>query len=196
MSASETELKHHVSRAISSVYEVAKETPLERLVIPGMEGVDLWVKREDLQAIHAYKIRGAYYAIKTAIAENQHLKTIVTASAGNHAQGVALSARVLGIKADIFMPLTTPYVKQNAVRLQGVLKPDADTEAVLTVLNHRQRNDGGADFMPVNRAIYNSSTYAGVNTNKFEIANNIEGYQNLDTNAQSLRLKKRASDIE
>ncbi len=86
--------------------------------------------------------------------------------------------------------------QQNAVRLQGVLKPDADTEAVLTVLNHRQRNDGGADFMPVNRAIYNSSTYAGVNTNKFEIANNIEGYQNLDTNAQSLRLKKRASDIE
>jgi iron complex outermembrane receptor protein len=84
--------------------------------------------------------------------------------------------------------------QQNAVRLQGVLRPDASTEAVLTVLNHRQRNDGGSDYMPVNRATYN--TYAGVNTGKFEIANNIEGYQNLDTNAQSLRLKKRTSDTE
>lgn len=84
--------------------------------------------------------------------------------------------------------------EQNAVRLQGVLKPDADTEAVLTVLHHRQRNDGGSDAMPVNRATYN--TYAGVNTGKFEIANNIEGYQNLDTDARSLRLKKRTSDIE
>ena len=84
--------------------------------------------------------------------------------------------------------------EQNAVRLQGVLKPDADTEAVLTVLHHRQRNDGGSDYLPVSRTTYN--TYAGVNTGKFEIANNIEGYQNLDTDAQSLRLKKRASGVE
>lgn len=84
--------------------------------------------------------------------------------------------------------------EQNAVRLQGVLKPDADTEAVLTVLHHRQRNDGGSDYLPVNRSTYN--TAAGVNTGKFEIANNIEGYQNLDTDAQSLRLKKRASGVE
>lgn len=84
--------------------------------------------------------------------------------------------------------------EQNAVRLQGVLKPDADTEAVLTVLHHRQRNDGGSDYLPVNRSTYNTAT--GVNTGKFEIANNIEGYQNLDTDAQSLRLKKRASGVE
>jgi iron complex outermembrane receptor protein len=84
--------------------------------------------------------------------------------------------------------------EQNAVRMQGVLKPDADTEAVLTVLHHRQRNDGGSDYLPVNRATYNAA--AGMNTGKFEIANNIEGYQNLDTDAQSLRLKKRASGVE
>lgn len=84
--------------------------------------------------------------------------------------------------------------EQNAVRLQGVLKPDADTEAVLTVSHHRQRNDGGSDYQPVNRSTYNTAT--GVNTGKFEIANNIEGYQNLDTDAQSLRLKKRASGLE
>jgi outer membrane receptor protein involved in Fe transport len=65
---------------------------------------------------------------------------------------------------------------------------------VLTVLHHRQRNDGGSDYLPVNRSIYN--TAAGVNTGKFEIANNIEGYQNLDTDAQSLRLKKRVTGVE
>ncbi len=84
--------------------------------------------------------------------------------------------------------------EQNAVRLQGVLRPDADTEALLTVLHHSQRNDGGSDYLPVSRATYN--TFAGVNIGKFEIANNIEGYQNLDTNAQSLRLKKRTSGVE
>jgi outer membrane receptor protein involved in Fe transport len=83
---------------------------------------------------------------------------------------------------------------QNAIRLQGVLRPDAETEAVFTVMHHRQRNDGGSDYMPVSRATYN--TLAGVNTGKFEIANNIEGYQNLDTDAQSLRLKKLASGVE
>ena len=84
--------------------------------------------------------------------------------------------------------------EQNAVRLQGVLRPDADTEALLTVLHHRQRNDGGADYLPVSRSTYN--TIAGVNTSKFEIANNIEGFQDQDTDAQSLRLKKRASGVE
>jgi outer membrane receptor protein involved in Fe transport len=84
--------------------------------------------------------------------------------------------------------------EQNAIRLQGVLKPDVDTEAVLTVLQHRQRNDGGSDYLPVNRATYN--TFSGVNTNKFEIANNTEGFQNLNTDAQSLRLKKRTSGVE
>lgn len=84
--------------------------------------------------------------------------------------------------------------EQNAVRLQGVLRPDADTEALLTVLHHRQRNDGGADYLPVSRSTYN--TFAGVNTSKFEIANDIEGFQDLDTDAQSLRLKRRASGVE
>jgi iron complex outermembrane receptor protein len=84
--------------------------------------------------------------------------------------------------------------QQNAVRLQGVLRPDADTEALLTVLHHSQRNNGGSDYLPVNRATY--KTYSGVSTGNFEIAKNIEGYQNLDTDAQSLRLKKRTSGVE
>jgi len=84
--------------------------------------------------------------------------------------------------------------KQNSVRLQGVLRPDVGTEAVVTILHNSQRNDGGSDYLPVNRANYNS--FAGVTTDKFEIANNIEGYQNLDTDAQSVRFKKLTQGLE
>lgn len=82
----------------------------------------------------------------------------------------------------------------NAARVQGLLTPDADTQWLLTVVNQRQRNRGGSDYLPVNRADYDA--FAGVTTDDFEISNNIEGFQNLDTDAQSLRYKKRLEAVE
>ncbi len=127
----------------------------------------------------------------------QNARTIFSV-AGPVSEVLSVGLSVLDERGESFIKNVTLGKRsdreQNAVRLQGVLRPDPDTEALLTVLHHRQRNDGGADYLPVSRSTYN--THAGVNTSKFEIANNIEGYQNLDTDAQSLRLKKRASGVE
>ena len=101
------------------VYDVAEVTPLvaaprlsERLDNP------VWMKREDLQPVHSFKNRGAYNKISGLSAE-QLKSGIIAASAGNHAQGVALAARKLGIRALIVMPQTTPSIKIEAVRNFG-----------------------------------------------------------------------------
>ncbi len=99
------------------VYAVGDPTPLEQLPIAAYD-FEVWAKREDLGPIKAYKWRGAYNAMASLTGE-QRAKGIVAASAGNHAQGVALAARSLGCKAEIFMPLSTPEVKQSEVRRHG-----------------------------------------------------------------------------
>ena len=66
-----------------------------------------WLKREDLQPVFSFKIRGAYNKL-TQLSAEERARGVVTASAGNHAQGVALAAQVLGVKATIVMPKTTP----------------------------------------------------------------------------------------
>ncbi len=97
------------------VYELARCTPLElAAIISARIGHQLWLKREDLQVTYSFKVRGAYNCIRQLDVE-QHKLGVVAASAGNHAQGVALSARELGIKATIFMPCTTPEIKVRAV---------------------------------------------------------------------------------
>ena len=78
----------------------------------------IFLKREDLQPVFSFKIRGAYNKIKNLKKEELE-KGIITASAGNHAQGVALSAKTLGIKAVVAMPVTTPKIKVEAVRRLG-----------------------------------------------------------------------------
>ncbi len=78
----------------------------------------IFLKREDLQVVRSYKIRGAYTKI-SSLNENQKALGIVCASAGNHAQGVALSCKTLGIKGVIFMPATTPRQKIKQVELFG-----------------------------------------------------------------------------
>lgn len=101
------------------VYDLARRTPLE--LAPGLStriGRKLWLKREDLQLTHSFKLRGAYNCIRQ-LAEADRRKGVVAASAGNHAQGVALSARELGVKATIFMPCTTPEIKLRAVEALG-----------------------------------------------------------------------------
>ncbi|MDQ8205652.1 pyridoxal-phosphate dependent enzyme [Pelagicoccus sp. SDUM812003] len=98
------------------VYEAAGATPLEALDLDADEAV--YVKREDLSPIHAYKWRGAYNRMKL-LSPQELERGVVCASAGNHAQGVALAARKLGTTATIFMPRSTPMMKQNAVRSIG-----------------------------------------------------------------------------
>ena len=103
----------------ASVYDVAVKTPLE-----GAAGLskrlnnEVWIKREDLQPVHSFKLRGAYNKI-ALLSDVEKEKGVITASAGNHAQGVALAANRLGLKALIFMPKTTPDIKVSSVRALG-----------------------------------------------------------------------------
>jgi len=100
----------------SRVYEVARETPLDRAPRLSVRlGNDVLLKREDLQPTFSFKIRGAYNRI-ARLSDAERACGVIAASAGNHAQGVALSARRLGIRAVIVMPRTTPEIKVEAVR--------------------------------------------------------------------------------
>ncbi|PNG26666.1 threonine ammonia-lyase, biosynthetic [Methylocella silvestris] len=114
------------------VYDVASVTPLDRLNrLSRRLGCDALLKREDLQPVFSFKIRGAYNKIARLDAKAR-AAGLICASAGNHAQGVALSARRLGVKALIVMPVTTPQIKIDAVRFFGgevALKGDAFDEA-------------------------------------------------------------------
>lgn len=101
------------------VYDVAHETPLDSL--PRLSArVDrpVLLKREDLQPVHSFKIRGAYNRI-AGLSAQERAAGVICASAGNHAQGVALAAQHQGIQATIVMPTTTPLIKIDAVRSYG-----------------------------------------------------------------------------
>lgn len=116
----------------SRVYDVAKITPLEAAAqLSKKIGCDVLFKREDLQPVKSFKLRGAYN--KMAHLPKAALKRgVIAASAGNHAQGVALAARTLKCKATIVMPSTTPAIKINAVKNLGasvVLHGDSYSEA-------------------------------------------------------------------
>lgn len=130
-------LRQEILFARERVYRFGPATPMERLVLPGSEpGPEIWVKREDLSPVKSYKWRGACNRMAQLTPE-QCERGVVTASAGNHAQGVALAAKTLGIRARVHMPRSTPKVKQNAVRHHGgefvqiVLTGDSYDEAVL-----------------------------------------------------------------
>ncbi|MGE9271194.1 MAG: pyridoxal-phosphate dependent enzyme [Verrucomicrobiales bacterium] len=111
----ERRLRQETLLARERVYHYADPTPLEPIPL---DGLDLWVKREDLSPIKAYKWRGACNRMST-LSESERARGVVTASAGNHAQGVALVAHKLGVAARIYMPRSTPRVKQDAVRKHG-----------------------------------------------------------------------------
>jgi len=103
----------------SRVYEVCDETPLQLAKqLSARFDNNIWLKREDLQNIFSFKIRGAYNKI-AHLTDNEKACGIIAASAGNHAQGVALAAQKLGIKATIVMPATTPELKINGVKMRG-----------------------------------------------------------------------------
>ncbi|MEO7190298.1 MAG: threonine ammonia-lyase, biosynthetic [Vicinamibacterales bacterium] len=103
----------------SRVYDVAIETPLEPAPrLSERLGNSVLLKREDLQPVFSFKLRGAYNRMAHLTPE-ERARGVITASAGNHAQGVAFSARHLGITALIVMPQTTPEIKVQAVRGMG-----------------------------------------------------------------------------
>jgi len=126
-------LNDYLKKILSArVYDVAIESPLhlapfltERL------GNQVWLKREDEQPVYSFKIRGAYNKV-VQLSEDEKAAGVVAASAGNHAQGLALAAKELGIKATIVMPRTTPEIKVKSVKARGakvVLHGDAFDDA-------------------------------------------------------------------
>ena len=103
----------------SNVYEVAKESALS--IAPQLSkrfNNNIYLKREDDQVIHSFKLRGAYQKM-SSLSEEQKSKGVIASSAGNHAQGVALGASKLNIKAIIVMPTSTPKIKVQAVEQLG-----------------------------------------------------------------------------
>jgi len=104
---------------IAPVYDLVRRTPLDHAPsLSARIGKKLWLKREDMQRTYSFKLRGAYTCIRQ-LSDDERRRGVVAASAGNHAQGVALSARELGVKATIFMPCTTPEIKVRAVEALG-----------------------------------------------------------------------------
>ncbi|EUC64092.1 threonine ammonia-lyase, biosynthetic protein [Rhizoctonia solani AG-3 Rhs1AP] len=104
----------------SRVYDIVKETPLVRAAgLSARLGNDIYLKREDLHNVFSFKIRGAYNFM-ASLSEDERWKGVITCSAGNHAQGVALAGASLGIPCTIVMPLGTPGIKvRNVERLGG-----------------------------------------------------------------------------
>ncbi len=127
--------KHFIERILRArVYDVAKETPLDLArQLTERLGNTIYLKREDLQPVFSFKLRGAFNRMAQLDQEARE-RGVIAASAGNHAQGVALAASRLGIKATIVMPRTTPPIKVKAVRRLGgkpVLQGDSFDEAYL-----------------------------------------------------------------
>jgi threonine dehydratase len=129
MTATAYSLSDYAQRILTArVYDVAVETPLDPMPrLSERLAKTVFLKREDLQPVFSFKMRGAYNTIVRLPATERNLG-VICASAGNHAQGVALAARKLGISATIVMPRTTPAIKVEAVRrLGGARKPAART---------------------------------------------------------------------
>jgi len=125
------------------VYDVAEETPLESApLLSERLGNTLLLKREDMQEVFSFKLRGAYNKMAHLSAE-QLGRGVIAASAGNHAQGVALAAQRLGCRAIIVMPVTTPLVKVDAVRARGAevqLHGDSYSDAYARALELQQEH--------------------------------------------------------
>jgi len=113
-------LQNYVKKILSSrVYDIAVETPLQAARnLSRRVGCRVMLKREDLQPVFSFKLRGAYNKM-AQLSEAERARGVITASAGNHAQGVALAAQELGIKATIVMGRNTPSIKVDAVRAFG-----------------------------------------------------------------------------
>ena len=102
------------------IYDLVEETPIdEARLLSARLGNRVLLKREDLQPVFSFKLRGAYNKL-LQLSQAEREAGVVAASAGNHAQGLAMAATRMGIKATILMPRTTPQIKVEAVRGRGV----------------------------------------------------------------------------
>ncbi len=128
-------------------YEIVKEVASETKLVysdyfSAQTGNKVYLKPENMQLTGAYKLRGAYYKIST-LTEEARAKGLITASAGNHAQGVAYAARCYGVKAVIVMPTTTPLIKVNRTKGYGaevILHGDVYDEACAHALSLAEKN--------------------------------------------------------
>lgn len=108
-----------ITRASHRLRGVAMKTPLQRSHrLSERYGANVFLKREDLQAVRSYKIRGAYNKM-SLLSDEQKSRGVVCASAGNHAQGVAMACALMKVKGTIYMPTVTPLQKVNKVRSFG-----------------------------------------------------------------------------
>ena len=126
-------LDQYIPKILSAnIYDVAIETPLHTApFLTERLGNNIWIKREDKQPVYSFKIRGAYNKVRQ-LSDKEKAAGVVCASAGNHAQGLALASKYLGIKATIVMPRTTPDIKVKSCKARGakvVLHGDTFDEA-------------------------------------------------------------------
>lgn len=139
------QLRLQTAAATQRVYQLDAVTPLDQITLAG--GCRLMLKREDASTVHSYKWRGAFNKI-ASLYEQGFRGNLIAASAGNHAQGVALSAKKLKLKATIFMPVSTPKVKQQAVKNFGGdlveirLHGDKFDEAAIAAKAFADQSDG------------------------------------------------------
>lgn len=108
-----------VDEAAALLAEFLPPTPLQRSErLSAVTGAEVWLKREDLQPVRSYKVRGAFTLI-AGLTEEQRAKGVVAASAGNHAQGVAFAGQRLGVRSRIYLPRNTPRQKRDRVAALG-----------------------------------------------------------------------------
>ncbi|MFK3960358.1 threonine ammonia-lyase [Guptibacillus hwajinpoensis] len=138
----------HVVKAMENLLEAVHRTPLQQsTTLNDYTNKDVFMKMENLQRTGSFKLRGAYNKV-ASLTDIEAARGIVAASAGNHAQGVALSARERGIKAKIYMPVHTPTSKIDATRSYGaevVLEGESYNEAFSGA--DRERVEKGATFV-------------------------------------------------
>ncbi|KAL6517579.1 Threonine dehydratase biosynthetic, chloroplastic [Orobanche minor] len=142
--------KHLVTATLSNqVYDVAIESPLQ--LAPKLSkrlGANVWLKREDMQQVFSFKLRGAYNMM-AKLPEELLKRGVICSSAGNHAQGVALAAKKLNRTAIIAMPVTTPKIKWKSVKEMGatiVLIGDSYDEA--QAYAKKRGEEEGRTFIP------------------------------------------------
>ena len=132
----------------SEIYDAVVETPIHRMQWQSRElGNTVLVKREDFQPVFSFKLRGAYNKI-LKLTPRELRRGIITASAGNHAQGVAYGAQMRGVRAVIVMPVTTPRIKVEAVKARGadvVLHGDNFDQACVRAM--RMMRERGLTFI-------------------------------------------------
>ncbi|KAF7376185.1 Threonine dehydratase [Mycena sanguinolenta] len=162
----------------SKVYEIIQETPLVKARnLSARLGNEIWLKREDLHDVFSFKIRGAYNFMAN-LPEEDRWKGVVTCSAGNHAQGVALSGARLGIPCTIVMPVGTPTIKvRNVVRLGAkVVSYGADFDEAKVECARLAAAHGLAFVPPYDHPM----VIAGQGTIGVEILKQLPGADSLD----------------